>query len=121
MEDEEAVVVATCAAVAHAAVSLATTCEPPPREPKKQIRTVAVLHFEPMFQSAAYAAWFEDNLRCTKSTHDIRLATAKITNHSYNKKVAAALYFYFWALQVSIVRLLILEDALSLYDLSHNT
>ncbi|KAG6958166.1 hypothetical protein JG688_00010638 [Phytophthora aleatoria] len=68
MEDEEAVVVATCAAVAHAAVWLAATCEPPPREPKKQIRTVAVLHFEPMFQSAAYTAWFEDNLRCTKST-----------------------------------------------------
>ncbi|EEY60844.1 uncharacterized protein PITG_13589 [Phytophthora infestans T30-4] len=56
-----------------------------------------------MLQSAAYASWFEDNMRCTKETflrlgrflqeHGIRFANAKVRQHSYEKKVAAALYF----------------------------
>eukprot|EP00644_Phytophthora_capsici_P007875 jgi/Phyca11/126503/e_gw1.63.88.1 len=56
-----------------------------------------------MLQSAAYASWFEGNMRCTKETflrlgrflqeHGIRFANTKIRQHSYEKKVAAALYF----------------------------
>ncbi|ETN04008.1 hypothetical protein PPTG_23681 [Phytophthora nicotianae INRA-310] len=56
-----------------------------------------------MLQSAAYASWFEDNMRCTKETflqlgrflqeHGVRFANAKVRQHSYEKKIAAALYF----------------------------
>ncbi|EGZ08021.1 hypothetical protein PHYSODRAFT_526067 [Phytophthora sojae] len=56
-----------------------------------------------MLQSAAYASWFEDNLRCTKPTflriagllrdQGVLFAAAKVRQHSFEKKVAAALYF----------------------------
>eukprot|EP00644_Phytophthora_capsici_P003580 jgi/Phyca11/116624/e_gw1.31.446.1 len=56
-----------------------------------------------MLQSAAYSSWFEDNLRCTQTTflqiasflarHGVIFASAKVKQHSYNKKVAASLYF----------------------------
>ncbi|EGZ22217.1 hypothetical protein PHYSODRAFT_494065, partial [Phytophthora sojae] len=70
-----------------------------PQGPKEQIRTVTSLHFEPMLQSAAYASWFEDNLRCTKPTflriagllrdQGVLFAAAKVRQHSFEKKVAA--------------------------------
>ncbi|EGZ17206.1 hypothetical protein PHYSODRAFT_440849, partial [Phytophthora sojae] len=68
MNEEEAVLVATYSAVAQVAVLLSGESDDAPRGPKEQIRTVTSLHFEPMLQSAAYASWFEDNLRCTKPT-----------------------------------------------------
>ncbi|EGZ04471.1 hypothetical protein PHYSODRAFT_384136, partial [Phytophthora sojae] len=68
MNEEEAVLVATCSAVAQVAVLLSGESDDAPQGPKEQIRTVTSLHFEPMLQSAAYASWFEDNLRCTKPT-----------------------------------------------------
>ncbi|EEY63735.1 uncharacterized protein PITG_02218 [Phytophthora infestans T30-4] len=56
-----------------------------------------------MLQSAAHSSWFEDNLRCTQTTflriasflaqHGVLFASAKVKQHSYNKKVAASLYF----------------------------
>ncbi|KAE9021496.1 hypothetical protein PF005_g1218 [Phytophthora fragariae] len=56
-----------------------------------------------MLQSSAYSSWFETNLRCTRSTffriasflqeHGVAFAQTKVKKHSYEKKVAAVLYF----------------------------
>ncbi|KAF4128264.1 hypothetical protein GN958_ATG22526 [Phytophthora infestans] len=101
--DIENVLLAVCAAVGQAAVLLATDDEPATKKGPKQVLTVSSLKFEPMLQSAAHSSWFEDNLRCTQTTflriasflaqHGVLFASAKVKQHSYNKKVAASLYF----------------------------
>ncbi|ETO58882.1 hypothetical protein F444_22742, partial [Phytophthora nicotianae P1976] len=102
MDDDDLVLV-VCAAVGHAMASIASDRAPFPRRSPSQILTVTYLRFDAMLQSAAYASWFEDNMRCTKETflqlgrflqeHGVRFATAKVRQHSYEKKIAAALYF----------------------------
>ncbi|KAG6945785.1 hypothetical protein JG687_00017085 [Phytophthora cactorum] len=56
-----------------------------------------------MLHSAACSSWLDDNLRCIKytflkiasflKTQSIRFAAAKVKQHSFNKKVAVAIYF----------------------------
>ncbi|KAF1788970.1 hypothetical protein GQ600_23259 [Phytophthora cactorum] len=81
MDDEKAVVVAASSAVA-AAIAL--------------YAAVAGRALPPMLESASYASWFEDDLRCTRKTflqtsiflqkHEIGFAGAKFKEHSYNNK-----------------------------------
>ncbi|KAF1784485.1 hypothetical protein GQ600_9372 [Phytophthora cactorum] len=103
MEDSEKVVLAVCVAVGQAVTLLAEDNEPNPTRSIKQIMAVTVLDFEPMLHSAACSSWLDDNLRCTKytflkiasflKTQSIRFAAAKVKQHSFNKKVAVAIYF----------------------------
>ncbi|GMF65676.1 unnamed protein product [Phytophthora lilii] len=103
MEEEEVIVLAVCAAVAQVATLLAEDAEDTPPNAKTQVLTVTVLHFEPMLQSAMYESWFQGNLRCAKitflriasflKTYGASLAQVKSRKHSFEKKVAAALYF----------------------------
>ncbi|KAG6941470.1 hypothetical protein JG688_00018657 [Phytophthora aleatoria] len=97
MEDTEYAIVAECAAVCVAVgQSVALDAEADkPNNSSKQIRSVTALNFEPMLESASYASWFEDNLRCTRATflkitefmkkHGNRFPVAKIKQHSYEK------------------------------------
>ncbi|GMF55204.1 unnamed protein product [Phytophthora fragariaefolia] len=97
---EEEIVVATCSAVAQITGLLALPTQP--QGQKQNIRTVSRLHLEPLLQSAAYACWFEDNIRCTKSTflrivvflrnHGVRFAAATAKEHSFEKEIAASLF-----------------------------
>ncbi|KAG2759322.1 hypothetical protein JG687_00016467 [Phytophthora cactorum] len=104
MDDEKAVVVAASSAVAAAIALYAAGSGSGSPGDKRRLVTVSTLRFKPMLESASYASWFEDDLRCTRKTflqtsiflqkHEIGFAGAKFKEHSYNnKKVAAALYF----------------------------
>ncbi|GMF43792.1 unnamed protein product [Phytophthora fragariaefolia] len=100
---EEEVVVATCSAVAQIAGLLVKDSEDTSPGPNKHIHTVTRLHFGLLLQSAAYACWFEDNIRCTKSTflrigvflrnHGDSFAAATTKEHSFAKKIAASLSY----------------------------
>ncbi|KAF4144508.1 DDE superfamily endonuclease [Phytophthora infestans] len=100
MDSEEALLllsglVATVAALA--------TCSREGSE-HQQRRTVTVLHFEAMLEDAACEEWFSTNLRCSRASflaiaEQLRLrgvlfAGCVAKQHSYEKKVATALYFF---------------------------
>ncbi|KAF4142140.1 DDE superfamily endonuclease [Phytophthora infestans] len=70
----------------------------------QQRRTVTVLHFEAVLEDAACEEWFSTNLRCSRASflaiaEQLRLrgvlfAGCVAKQHSYEKKIAAALYFF---------------------------
>jgi hypothetical protein len=101
---EDVVVVAAVALAAQATALAAKHVQDNENNKVKQRRTVTTLRFDAMLQSAVYSVWFETNLRCTRSTffklasflrdQGIGFAHAMVKRHSYEKKLAAALYFF---------------------------
>ncbi|KAF4132712.1 hypothetical protein GN958_ATG18091 [Phytophthora infestans] len=70
----------------------------------QQRRTVTVLHFEAVLEDAACEEWISTNFRCSRASflakaEQLRLrgvlfAGCVAKQHSYEKKIAAALYFF---------------------------
>jgi hypothetical protein len=99
MNEEEAIVLVT--ALAGQAVVLAA-CSRQDEKPKQR-HAVTSLHFNGLLRGAEYEAWFPENLRCSRSSfvaiagflrqRGVVFANAVERKHSFEKKIAAALYF----------------------------
>ena len=86
------------------AVLVVQSCSIIARNSPRQTRTVTVLRFDDMLGSMSCRQWFEDNLRCSRSTfgqiaiflrdHGVQFSSTPSKRHSYEKKIASALYFF---------------------------